>query len=104
MKPLTPANPNYPGKHVKIATRDSALDFATAKDTAKQKAQEMCADPMLLSWYNGQTGESYPICTFLLLKANTFISSVVTPIKSITLYDNASFHGGGIQKQKKATR
>ena len=36
------------------------LDFAEAKDFAKQKAKEICADPMLLSWYQGKTGESYP--------------------------------------------
>ncbi len=26
----------------------------------KQKAEETGADPMLLSWYQGKTGESYP--------------------------------------------
>ena len=50
----------YPGKHIKIHMDDAALNFSTAKNIAKQKAQEMSADPMLLSWYNGRTGESYP--------------------------------------------
>ena len=36
----------YPGNHVKINTDDPALDFAAAKDFAKQKAKEMCADPI----------------------------------------------------------
>ena len=51
---------DYPGKHIKIKNDHPALDFITAKNFAKQKAREMCADPMLLSWYNGKTGESYP--------------------------------------------
>lgn len=50
----------YPGKHIKITVDDPALDFTEAKAFAKQKAKELCADPMLLSWYNGKTGESYP--------------------------------------------
>ncbi len=58
MEPLKPLNPGYLGKHVKVAVRNPNLDFATAKDSAKQKAKEMCEDPMLLSWYNGKTGES----------------------------------------------
>ena len=40
----------YPGMHVKIHIDDPALDFSTAKDIAKQKARDRCADPMLLSW------------------------------------------------------
>ena len=50
----------YPGKHIKIHIDGPTLDFATAKNFAKQKAQEICDDPMLLSWYSGKTGESYP--------------------------------------------
>ena len=50
----------YPGKHIKIHVDDPVLDFAAAKQFAKQKAQEICDDPMLLSWYCGKTGESCP--------------------------------------------
>ena len=50
----------YPGKHIKINTDDPALDFAAVNIFAKQKAIELCADPMLLSWYNDKTGESSP--------------------------------------------
>jgi hypothetical protein len=50
----------YPGKHIKIHIDDPTLDYAAAKNFAKQKAQEICDDPMLLSWYSGKTGESYP--------------------------------------------
>jgi hypothetical protein len=50
----------YPGNHIKFEVDDPKIAFTTAKDIAKQKAKEMCDDPMLLSWYNGETGESYP--------------------------------------------
>ena len=50
----------FPGKHIKIKIDNLDLYFAEAKDIAKQKAKETCADPMLLSWYQGKTGESYP--------------------------------------------
>ncbi|MBW1892623.1 MAG: AF1514 family protein [Deltaproteobacteria bacterium] len=49
----------YLGKQIKISTDDD-LDFVTAKDLAKQKIKEYCADSMLLSWCNGRTGEHYP--------------------------------------------
>ena len=50
----------YPGRHIKIQADNPALDFESAKDIAKLKAKEVCDDPMLLSWYNRETGESYP--------------------------------------------
>ena len=51
---------DYPGKHIALKIDNPNLDFAEAKDHAKQKAKEICADAMLLSWYQGETGESYP--------------------------------------------
>ncbi len=36
------------------------VDFLTAKRAAKDKAFEKCDHPMILSWKNGETGESYP--------------------------------------------
>ena len=51
---------DYLGQHIKVKLDEMDLDFASAKDMAKQKAKEMVADPMLLSWFNGKTGESYP--------------------------------------------
>lgn len=36
------------------------LDFAAAKQAAKDKALEMCSHPMILSWKNGNTGQTYP--------------------------------------------
>ena len=60
MEFIKPKIKDYPGKHVKIAIDNPDLDFAEAKDIARQKAEEICADPMLLSWYQGKTGESYP--------------------------------------------
>jgi hypothetical protein len=60
MELIKPKIKNYPGKHIELKIDKPNLDFAEAKDLAKQKAKEMCTDPMLLSWYNGKTGESYP--------------------------------------------
>jgi hypothetical protein len=60
MELIKPKIKNYPGKHIEFKIDNLNLDFAEAKDLAKQKAKEMCTDPMLLSWYNGKTGESYP--------------------------------------------
>jgi hypothetical protein len=60
MELLKPKIEDYPGQHINIAIDNADLDFAEAKDIAKQKAGEICDDPMLLSWYQGKTGESYP--------------------------------------------
>ena len=51
---------DFPGHHIKIQIDNPNLNFEEAKDLAKQKAKETCDDPMLLSWYQGKTGESYP--------------------------------------------
>jgi len=60
MELLKPKIKDYPGNHIKLTTDNLNIDFVEAKDFAKQKAKEICADPMLLSWYQGKTGESYP--------------------------------------------
>ena len=60
MKLLKPKIEDYPGRLIELRSDKLDLDFAEAKDFAKQKAKEICADPMLLSWYQGKTGESYP--------------------------------------------
>ena len=60
MKLLDSKKIAFPGNHIIIKAADSNLEFANAKDMAKRKAQEICEDPMLLSWYQGNTGESYP--------------------------------------------
>jgi hypothetical protein len=36
------------------------LDFAAAKQAAKERALEICSHPMILSWKNGDTGQTYP--------------------------------------------
>lgn len=48
------------GNHIKIRIDEKDLDFVKAKDIAKEKAKELAQDPMLLSWFNGKTGEYYP--------------------------------------------
>jgi len=60
MELLNPNSKDYPGRHIKINVANPNLEFAEAKGLAKQKAKEFCADPMMLSWYQGKTGESYP--------------------------------------------
>ena len=60
MEIIKPKIKDYPGQHIKIENDNLDLDFSDAKDLAKQKAKETCADPMLLSGYLGKTGESYP--------------------------------------------
>ncbi|MBE9545267.1 MAG: AF1514 family protein, partial [Proteobacteria bacterium] len=57
---LKPKIKDYPGRHIKLKIDKSDLDFEEAKDFTKQRAKETGADPMLLSWYQGKTGESYP--------------------------------------------
>jgi len=60
MELLKPKIKKYPGQHIKLKIDNADLDFAEAKDHAKQKAEETGSDSMLLSWYQGKTGESYP--------------------------------------------
>ena len=60
MELLKPKVKDYPGQYIKVKLDKTDLDFASAKDMAKLKAKELVADPMLLSWYNGKSGESYP--------------------------------------------
>ena len=60
MELIKPKITDYPGEHVTLKIDNPDLDFTEAKALARQKAQAICADPMLLSWYQGKTGESYP--------------------------------------------
>jgi hypothetical protein len=56
--------PNYlsdfTGNHIRLTVDNKDLDYDDAHDLAKRKAKELTADPMLLSWYCGKTGEYYP--------------------------------------------
>ncbi len=47
------------GNNIKIQIDEKDLDFVKAKDIAIAKAKELATDPMLLSWYNGKTGEYF---------------------------------------------
>ena len=58
---MTPeALKTFNGKHNKITVERKNLDFSEAKEITKTKAKEFAPDPMLLSWYNGKTGDYYP--------------------------------------------
>ena len=39
---------------------EGALDFSRARELADGEARKRSADPMLLAWYNGRTGEFSP--------------------------------------------
>ena len=60
MDSIKPNINDYPGEHIALNIDNPELGFAEAKDLAKQKAQAICADAMLLAWYQGKTGQSYP--------------------------------------------
>jgi hypothetical protein len=60
MQSLRPKIEDYPGRHIKLEIDNPDLELSEAKELAKKKARESCGDPMLLSWYQGETGESYP--------------------------------------------
>jgi len=50
MKLLKPKIEDYPGRLIELKIDNPNLDFAEAKDIAKQKVEETGGDPMLLSW------------------------------------------------------
>jgi hypothetical protein len=51
---------NQENETINFDINDKSLDFQTAKQMAKDKAFEICDNPMILSWKNGKTGKSYP--------------------------------------------
>jgi hypothetical protein len=60
MELIKPDIKDYPGDHITINTDNPDLEFTAAKDIASHRAKERCPDPMLLSWFQSKTGESYP--------------------------------------------
>jgi hypothetical protein len=47
-------------EEVCLRVEKTGLDLETAKELAKRKARGICAESMLLSWNNAETGEYYP--------------------------------------------
>jgi hypothetical protein len=45
---------------VDIRLGEGALDFQTARCAADGKASEILSDPMLLAWFDGETGKHSP--------------------------------------------
>jgi hypothetical protein len=60
MVQIKSAPDEFSAEYIEIHIADPDLKFSKAKDLSKEKARERCKDPMLLSWYNGKTGEFYP--------------------------------------------
>lgn len=56
-------NPDLPDHHTKEITlydETPDIDFAAAREIARDAVKETGADAMLLSWHNKKTGEFYP--------------------------------------------
>ncbi|MBA3011432.1 MAG: AF1514 family protein [Proteobacteria bacterium] len=51
---------NSSQEYIKFDIPEAGFNFLKAKQLAKQTAFEKCDYPMILSWKNGKTGESYP--------------------------------------------
>ncbi len=49
---------------VRLRAPEEGQGFEKAKDLAKRKAREICAEAMLFSWNNAETGECYPTVEF----------------------------------------
>lgn len=49
-----------PKETIDLTIADIDLDFEAIKNMAKEKARERCADPMLLAWHSGKTGDYWP--------------------------------------------
>jgi hypothetical protein len=47
-------------KEIRLRVAEAGLDFEKARGLARRKAREICAESMLLSWNNAETGECYP--------------------------------------------
>jgi hypothetical protein len=45
---------------VHLTIMDEALDFPRAKQAADQRAGELCAEPMLLAWFDKAAGRYSP--------------------------------------------
>lgn len=45
---------------LKIRTDQPDLEFVDAQSMADNKVKSLCPEPVLVSWYNSTTGESYP--------------------------------------------
>jgi hypothetical protein len=45
---------------IDLETDDKRVDFMQAKRIAEDQARSKASDPMLLAWYNGETGQFSP--------------------------------------------
>lgn len=55
-----PSEPYIFGTHLPVRTETDIPDFETAWREAKERAREISPHAMMLSWYNGRTGEFHP--------------------------------------------
>ena len=52
--------PDVERQDVKLTVDDPDLTFEAVKALAMEKARQTAADPMLLSWHSGKTGDYWP--------------------------------------------
>jgi hypothetical protein len=45
---------------IKLKIDDDKLNFQMARQIADKRADKLCSNAVMLSWYNGTTGESHP--------------------------------------------
>lgn len=45
---------------IDVSTHTEGLDFASARLLADARARQVTSDPMLLAWYDRQTGDASP--------------------------------------------
>jgi len=60
MVQIKTTNTDRQAERIDLHSGSPDLEFASARDMAKQTAQERSQDAMLLSWCNRKTGEFYP--------------------------------------------
>jgi len=57
---VLPNLPAHPKREIALHVDPPDIDFATARERARDAIQEIGAEAMLLSWHNQKTGEFYP--------------------------------------------
>ena len=60
MTAIPPPSDDMAHEYIHLEIDAPGFDFGRAKQRAKDLARGRCDNPMILSWKNGRTGESYP--------------------------------------------
>jgi len=60
MTRIQPSGPDEDETVISLRVESPNLSLEEARDIARNKARDIASDAMMLSWYNGKTGEFYP--------------------------------------------